>query len=290
MSVPPASSANEVLDEMEALTASYMGLLNDAEVNIGAPPLDSFDFEGEEEEEEEEEVVAEINEAAFEAAQEEGAHRPVIRSSNYIEVDDVLLVRAWSEVGMDTVHGMDQTGKRYWQRIEDKYCKLKPKTGRLVHRSYRSLQGRWEVIKPACARWSAAMDQVINAPPSGTVESDYETYADLRYKDMAGSKGKSFAFKHCWALLKDLDKWKPEGSKKAKERMKLEADASSLKDKLDQMIKTKDTLTLKALKKKLLIIERKKEVKLAKLEARRKDANRKAEIEDRMIKLKEAKA
>jgi hypothetical protein len=83
---------------------------------------------------------------------------------------------------------------------------------------------------------------------------------------------------------------KPEGSKKAKERMKLEADASSLKDKLDQMIKTKDTLTLKALKKKLLIIERKKEVKLAKLEARRKDANRKAEIEDRMIKLKEAKA
>jgi hypothetical protein len=73
---------------------------------------------------------------------------------------------------------------------------------------------------------------------------------------MAGSTGKHFPFKHCWALLKDLDKWKvrdqesnpkksdmlnmddtddegrnhgkPEGSKKAKERMKLEADAPSL--------------------------------------------------------------
>ena len=108
---------------------------------------------------------------------------------------------------------------------------------------------------------------------------------------MAGSKGKHFPFKHCWALLKDLDKWKlrdqestpkksdmldmedsedegrnhgkPEGSKKAKERIKLEADASSLKDKLDQMIKAKETLTLKTLETKLIITERKKEVKLA---------------------------
>ena len=115
----------------------------------------------------------------------------------------------------------------------------------------------------------------------------------MRYKDMAGSKGKHFPFKHCWALLKDLDKWKvrdqesapkksdmlnmedsedegrnrgkPEGSKKAKERIKLEADASSLKDKLDQMIKAKETLTLKALETKLIITERKKEVKLAQL-------------------------
>ena len=135
---------------------------------------------------------------------------------------------------------------------------------------------------------------------------------------MAGSKGKHFPFKHCWALLKDLDKWKlrdqestpkksdmldmedsedegrnhgkPEGSKKAKERIKLEADASSLKDKLDQMIKAKETLTLKTLETKLIITERKKEVKLAQLEARREDANRKAELEERMIKLKEVKA
>jgi hypothetical protein len=177
ISAPLVPSANEVLDEMSAPNASYMGLLRDAEVNIGAPPLDSFDFHVEEEEEEVEEKdeeVTEINEAAFETAQEEGGvRRHIIRSSNYTEVEDVLLVRAWSEIGIDAVHGTDQPGKRYWQRIEDKYCKLKPKTGRLVHRSFWSLQGRWEVIKPACARWSAAMDQVINAPPSGTVESDY---------------------------------------------------------------------------------------------------------------------
>jgi hypothetical protein len=135
---------------------------------------------------------------------------------------------------------------------------------------------------------------------------------------MDSSKGKHFAFKHCWALLKDLEKWKlrdqefapkksemlnmedsedegrnhgkPEGSKKAKERLKFEADASRLEDKLDQMIKANETLTLKALETKLIITERKKEVKLAQLVARREDANRKAELEERMIKLKEAKA
>jgi hypothetical protein len=72
--------------------------------------------------------------------------------------------------------------------------------------------------------------------------------------------------------------------------MKLEADASSLKDKLDQMIRAKETLSLKALETKLIITERKKEVKLAQLEARREDAKRKAEMEERMLKLKEAKA
>ena len=74
---------------------------------------------------------------------------------------------------MDAGTGTDQTGKRYWQRIEDRYCKIKPKTASLIARSYRSLQGRWELMKPHCARWSAAMDQVRVAPPSGSVESDY---------------------------------------------------------------------------------------------------------------------
>jgi hypothetical protein len=50
---------------------------------------------------------------------------------------------------------------------------MKPKRSGFASRSFRSLQGRWDLMKPACARWSAAMDQVMDAPPSGTVESDY---------------------------------------------------------------------------------------------------------------------
>ena len=76
-------------------------------------------------------------------------------------------------MGLDAGTGTDQTGKRYWQRIEDAYLKMKPKNSGFISRSFRSLQGRWEMMKPACAPWSAAMDQVRDAPPSGIVESDY---------------------------------------------------------------------------------------------------------------------
>jgi hypothetical protein len=73
-------------------------LLNEAEVNIGAPPLGSFEFHGEEEmgdddEEADDDDVTEVNEKLFESA---GARRIPIRSVNYTEVEDVLLVRAWS--------------------------------------------------------------------------------------------------------------------------------------------------------------------------------------------------
>jgi hypothetical protein len=63
-------------------------------------------------------------------------------------------------------------------------------------------------------------------------------------------------------------KWdKPEGTKKAKERMKIESDSSLLREKFDQMMHTKEAMTMKTLEAKLAITEKKKEVKLAKVEA-----------------------
>ena len=148
-----------------------MDLLNENEVNI-EDSVDPFydvvdDADEELGDEKGDDDVTEIDEGVFEA---EGKKK---RSSNYTEVEDVTLICAWARVGLDAVTDTDQTGKRYWQRIEDQYCKLKPRTSKLGARSYRSLQGRWDMIKPCCARWSAAMDQVMSQPPSGMVESDY---------------------------------------------------------------------------------------------------------------------
>ncbi|XP_071679710.1 uncharacterized protein [Lolium perenne] len=225
-----------------------------------------------------------------------------------------------SAVGMDACTGVDQRGKRYWQRIEDLYHQLKPRTKSMADRSYRSLEGRWNIIKPACSRWSTAMDQVADNPPSGCVPEDYPKYAQARYKDMAGSKNKEFQFHHCFSILQHLPKWKlrdnelkckkealltmddeaedmsgrnagkPEGNKKAKERVKVEGGAASFREKLDQLMKSKEALTMKTLETKLLITEKKKEVKLAKVQARREDAKLKAELDMKMIALKEAKA
>uniref|UniRef100_A0ACD5V4R2 Uncharacterized protein n=1 Tax=Avena sativa TaxID=4498 RepID=A0ACD5V4R2_AVESA len=90
---------------------------------------------------------------------------------------------------------------------------------------------------------------------------------------------------------------KPEGTKKAKLRIKIEGEASSLREKMEHMMKSRETLTMKTLETKLLITENKKEVKLAQVEARREESKRKAEerackadLEERMIKVKEAKA
>jgi hypothetical protein len=74
---------------------------------------------------------------------------------------------------VDAVTGSDQTGKRYWQRIEDKFFKFMPRVASPGARSYRSLQGRWDAIKTSCSRWSGALEQVRNAPPSGATIDDY---------------------------------------------------------------------------------------------------------------------
>nr|XP_051215208.1 uncharacterized protein LOC127332920 [Lolium perenne] len=321
-------------------------MLNESAVNLDAG-IATFDGEcnveeidDDENDGDEEEEVVEVDPAAASSSS-----TPKPRTTNYSEIDDAILVRAWSKVGMDACTGVDQGGKRYWQCIEDLYQQLKPHTKSMADRSYRSLEGRWNIIKPACSRWSAAMDQVADNPPTGCVPEDYvsfpclllsilcvddvETshsivvqpkYAQARYKDMAGSKNKEFQFHHCFSILQHLPKWKlrdnepkckkealltmddeaeeisarnagkPEGNKKAKERVKVEGEAASFREKLDQLMKSKEALTMKTLETKLLITEKKKAMKLAKVEARREDAKLKAELDMRMIALKEAKA
>jgi hypothetical protein len=136
---------------------------------------------------------------------------------------------------------------------------------------------------------------------------------------MSGSKGRKFPFNHCHDVLKHLPKWqlrdqegavkkgsmkmmddsddeggvkwdKPEGTKKAKERMKMESDSSLLREKFDQMMHTKEAMTMKTLEAKLAITEKKKEVKLAKVEASREEARRKAELEEMKINVEKEKA
>ncbi|KAI5019915.1 hypothetical protein ZWY2020_044803 [Hordeum vulgare] len=78
---------------------------------------------------------------------------------------------------------------------------------------------------------------------------------------------------------------KPEGTKKDKLRKKMEGEASSIREKTEHMMKSREALTMKTLETKLLINEKKKEVKLAQVEERREEAKRKADLEERMIKI-----
>ena len=108
---------------------------------------------------------------AFEQSQSKSGKSQ--RSKNYTILEDQALVQAWSAVSPDACTGTNQTAKRYWQWIEDQYFCIMTNYPNKTPRTFRSLQGRWENIKPMCSRWVACLEQVCNAPPSGTVESDY---------------------------------------------------------------------------------------------------------------------
>jgi hypothetical protein len=133
-------------------------LLNENEVDISLVPLDSYgngeDIEDGEEEEDGEDEFEGIEEEVFELG---GKKKKRSRTINYTEVEDTCLVRAWSQVTIDPVTGCDQTGKCYWQLIEDKFFKFIPRVASLDTCTYRSLQGRWDAIKTSCSRWSGAL-------------------------------------------------------------------------------------------------------------------------------------
>ncbi|XBI20128.1 hypothetical protein VPH35_061488 [Triticum aestivum] len=136
--------------------------------------------------------------------------------------------------------------------VDDHGCADELRRSKTPH-TFWSLQGRWENIKPMCSHWEACLEQVRSAPPSGTVESDYDKIAQHRYKDMEASEGRFFKLEHCWELLQKCEKWKlidkesplkrgsltnmdededddgprnlhkPDGDKKTKEKMKRES-------------------------------------------------------------------
>jgi hypothetical protein len=131
-------------------------MLNEASVDIDSLPFTDYanyndDMEeglegdefGEDEDanSDEQGKLQEIEERAFEGAVAK-AKRRAIRSSNYTEFEYVILIKTWEAVSMDAVTSTDQTGKRYWQRIKDKFFKLIPPLSSTPTRLYYSLQGQ----------------------------------------------------------------------------------------------------------------------------------------------------
>ena len=187
-------------------------------------------------------------------------------------------------------------------------------------RTFRSLQGRWENIKPMCSRWAACLEQVRKAPPSGTVESDYDKIAQHRYKDMEALEGRFFKLEHCWELLQKCDKWKlidkesppkrgsltnmdededddgprnlnkRDGDKKTREKIKREQEASSLREKIDAMVQSNELMLLKSLEIKKELAEKKAKKKQEKWQTLKEEGLRRAAIEERKARASENKS
>jgi hypothetical protein len=83
---------------------------------------------------------------------------------------------------------------------------------------------------------------------------------------------------------------KPEGNKKAKERIKLEAEATNLGKNIEDMVKSKEVYMEKALQTKVLLADKKNAINQARWEAIREDDKRKHALEERRIDREEKKA
>nr|XP_051190215.1 glutathione S-transferase T3-like [Lolium perenne] len=314
-------------------------MLNSATIDIDTTPLGgdeydeaAMDYEMRPESDEEEAAEGCEEEAAEEITQEEDADvlinpapapkKVSICTANYSEVEDTSLIRAWESVSIDAVTGTDQTGKRYWHKIEDAFFQNMPPNALTASRTYRSLQGRWDAIENTVSRWSDCLEQVRNAPPSGTDVDDWDAIAMERYKQMPASKGKAFSLHHCWKLLEHSEKWKlrdkeappargdlerldddeddviatkrnsgrPDGNKRAKDKLRKEAEAAGLRDKIEEMLRSKELLVNNSLAEKRAIAEMKSQEKQAKWDILRQDEMRKTSVEEKRAMAEENRA
>jgi hypothetical protein len=144
-----------------------------------------------------------------------------------------------------------------------------------------------------------------------------------RYKDMAGSKSKMFTLQHCYKLLEHSEKWKirdreappargalvelddededdelnanknkkgPDSVKKEKDKLKKQAESSSIRDKMYDMMKSREHLVNKTLETKVMLMEKKSKEKQMRWELLREDEKMKANIDERRARAKEKHA
>ncbi|KAE8808215.1 Lactation elevated protein 1 [Hordeum vulgare] len=141
------------------------------------------------------------------------------------------------------------------------------------------------------------------------------------YNDMEASCGRSFNLEHCWNLLQHRQKWKllekesppkrgsltemddddeddygprnknkPDGNKKAKDKIKRKSEASSLRYKIDIMVQSNKVLVIKTLKTKKELAEKKAQEKQERWLLLKEEGMRKAVTEERKALAKENKA
>ena len=88
--------------------------------------------------EEEEDDVNDFEWGVFDSSQENKRPRVI----NYTQLEDENLIKAWESISLDSIHDNDQIGKRYWQRVVDKFFQLMSHNGTTIPHTYRSLQVR----------------------------------------------------------------------------------------------------------------------------------------------------
>ncbi|CAN6295850.1 unnamed protein product [Urochloa humidicola] len=125
------------------------------------------------------------------------------RSKNFREEEDILLVSAWLNVGMDPIQGADQTHGTLWARIHDYFHANKTFVS---SHSEGSLMNRWSGIQHDVNLFCGCLSRTEARNCSGWTVDDKIANACAMFT-AEDQKGRKFVYLHCWRILKDKPKW-----------------------------------------------------------------------------------
>ncbi|KAI7855653.1 hypothetical protein BDC45DRAFT_505556 [Circinella umbellata] len=145
------------------------------------------------------------------------------RGKNFEKKEDLQLVKAYLVTCNNSEIDTDQSSDKFWVRVWYKYIE----DGNEMERNFNALRNRFHTqISPSCLRFSESMSIVLRNPKSGENDEDKYRRALEHYEATASSRLKNFKFKHCFDILKQEDKWKPDISNAAEPQ---EVDGNSVR-------------------------------------------------------------
>ncbi|KAI8567958.1 hypothetical protein RHMOL_Rhmol02G0161600 [Rhododendron molle] len=132
------------------------------------------------------------------------------RKTNYSQVEDEALVKAWLHISGDTVVGRDQKSTKLWLRVLESFHQI---LGRVTERNAQYLQNRWQAISHDVSKFCGYYNKIGRLNPSGWNDQMILDEAKQQYGEIEGPLQPKpmpfckFKFEHCWKLLKDSPKW-----------------------------------------------------------------------------------
>ena len=91
------------------------------------------------------------------------------RGGNFSVDEDLLLISAWLNISMDAVHGTDQRGQKFWEKIWQYFCENNTYG---ITRFASSLSSRWGNINRETSRFAGFMAKVEARNKSGAIDED----------------------------------------------------------------------------------------------------------------------
>ena len=88
---------------------------------------------------------------------------------NFSVDEDLLLISAWLNIGMDAMHGTEQNGKKIWAKIWEYFCANNTYG---TTRSSSSLLSRWGNINREISRIAGFMAKIKARNRSGATDED----------------------------------------------------------------------------------------------------------------------